>query len=383
MRAETLATAAAFASIRGEWNDLAAGSASEPFLRHEYIAAFLANFLPESPLWVATLREASGRLLAALPLVRGVCSIVGFRARALMSPTNVHSLRFDLLVEDSGGVDTNAGAAAIRVLEHLLSEERWDVVMIADVPADGRAWGILRAARSLGLPSGAWEAQRSPYIELNRSHDDLMGGLRAKFRANLRRRRKRLAEIGEVTMERLAGEALNESHLEECLAIESSGWKGQQGGAASLEASVSGFHRDLFREPSHRRLLVLYRLKLAGQTLAFHYGIELNGVFFLVMTSYNESFGLFSPGHLLTEDVLRDCAARGIRRFDFLGCDLPWKLEWTSLTQPHHWLFIFRDSLKGRFLHRLKFVWTVAARQLLTNWRMRVSALGSSLRRSP
>jgi len=373
--AETCASAGAFAAIRAEWNALAAGSASEPFLRHEYTGAFLQNFLPEAPLRVAMLRDASGRLIAALPLVKGACSIAGLRTRAFISPTNVHSLRFDLLAGEPGvAADVDVDATGSMVLEYLLKDPEWDVLMLADVPEGGRAWGILRAARVLGLPAGAWDAQRSPYIELGSSHTALMAGLRTKFRANLRRRRKRLAEVGEVTVERLSGEAFQESHLEEALALESRGWKGQQGSAAGLSAGAHGFHRDLFREPAHHRGLVLYRLQVSGKTIAFHYGIDLNRVFSLVMTSYDESFGEFSPGHLLTEEVLKDCAARGIRRFDFLGCDLPWKLEWTSLSRPHHWLFIFRDSLRGRWLHRIKFVWVAAARQLLTRTGMRLSA---------
>lgn len=381
--AESCTSAAAFAEVRADWNALAAGSASEPFLRHEYIAAFLQNFVSEAPLRVVTLREPSGRLIAALPLVMGVCPIAGFRARALISPTNVHSLRFDLLAEEAGAADADADVAGARVLEHLLKDERWDVLMLADIPEGGRAWGILRSAKVLGLPADAWEAQRSPYIELGSSHHELMAGLRPKFRANLRRRRKRLTEVGDITIERLSGDALEESHIEEALALESRGWKGQQGSAARLSPRVHGFHRDLFREPGHHLRLVLYRLKVSGKTIAFHYGIDLNGVFSLVMTSYDESFGEFSPGHLLTEEVLTDCAARGTKHFDFLGCDLPWKLEWTSLTTPHHWLFIFRDSLRGRLLHRLKFVWAPAARRLLTKIGMRLSAFRLPPRQSP
>jgi len=89
--------------------------------------------------------------------------------------------------------------------------------------------------------------------------------------------------------------------------------------------------------------------------------VTFRGVFSLVMTSCDESFAEFGPGHLLTEEVLKDCASRGLREFDFLGCDLPWKMEWTSTVRPHHWLYIFRKSARGRFLRQLKFGWAVAA----------------------
>jgi CelD/BcsL family acetyltransferase involved in cellulose biosynthesis len=92
-------------------------------------------------------------------------------------------------------------------------------------------------------------------------------------------------------------------------------------------------------------------------------------VYSLVMTSYDERFKEFSPGHLLTESVIEDCVARRLREFDFLGCDLPWKLEWTSSVRRHHWLFVFRNNRAGRLLRQIKFGWAPAARQWLQRWR--------------
>jgi CelD/BcsL family acetyltransferase involved in cellulose biosynthesis len=125
----------------------------------------------------------------------------------------------------------------------------------------------------------------------------------------------------------------------------------------SQSETSHGFHLELLRSAAFRVHLSLFLLKLAGRPIAFHYGLTSHGVYSLVMTSYDELFKELSPGHLLTEEVLKDCVSRGLREFDFLGCDLPWKLDWTSTVRPHHWLFIFRDSLFGRTLRQVKFGW--------------------------
>jgi perosamine synthetase len=363
---------ASFAALAGEWNGLVDQSTPEPFYRHEYIAAFLGNFLPLSPVRIVTGRDREGRLTAALPLVRGRGSICGIGTRELASPTNVHSLRFDLIADDASHPEIPGGSARA-LFRHLRADQSWDVLKLTDIPEGGKAWEIYDEARAAGFPVGAWESQRSPYIDLPPTHAELMEGLSQKFRANLRRRRKRLAEAGEITVERLTGDAISLRDLEECLVMEAAGWKGRNGSAANQSEAIHGFHRELLACPAQRARASLYRLKLSGKPIAFHYGLTSNGVFSLVMTSYDEAFRAYSPGHLLTEEVLKDCVAQGLREFDFLGCDLPWKLEWTKSVRPHHWLFIFRDNARGRLLRRIKFGWAAAARDFLSKWRLHPS----------
>jgi CelD/BcsL family acetyltransferase involved in cellulose biosynthesis len=358
---QDVADRATLVAMESEWNSLVSATSPEPFYRHEYIRSFLDNFLPNAPLKILTTRDTGGRLSAILPLVAERGPICGIKVRQLASPTNVHSLRFDLIAD-------NGEEAAEAFWRYLAADRSWDVVRLTDVPEGGEAWQLHRAAQEAGFPVGAWESQRSPYIVLPSSYRDLMQGLRTKFKANLRRRRKRLGEKGAVTVERLAGASLLPCHLEECFALERSGWKGRGGSAVSQSPAAHGFHSDLLRRDTFRNQLSLFLLKLDGQPIAFHYGLTCRGVYSLVMTSYDESFKDLSPGHLLTEEVLKDCIARGLREFDFLGCDLPWKLDWTATVRSHHWLFIFRDSPFGRALCEVKFGWFKAARRRLGNW---------------
>jgi hypothetical protein len=70
---------------------------------------------------------------------------------------------------------------------------------------------------------------------------------------------------------------------------------------------------------------------------------------------------------LLVEEVLKVCIEEGLREFDFLGCDLEWKRAWSPKSRQHTWLYIFRDSVRGQLLQRVKFRWVPAAKSLLDN----------------
>jgi CelD/BcsL family acetyltransferase involved in cellulose biosynthesis len=358
VEADSVTDAAPFVAMEPEWNELVETSGAPPFCRHEFIRSYLDNFAPRAPLHVVCARDPSGRLLSVLPLIATRGSIRGVPVKQLEAPANVHSLRFDFM-------DRDAREGASVVFAGLARDPTWDVVRISDVPEDGKAWRIYRLAQTAGFPTGAWESHRSPYLLLPSSHDELMRGLRGKFKANLQRRKRRLAEKGAITVERLSGETLSENDLETCFAIERNGWKGRQGSAVIQSRSVHDFHLGLFRTPWFRERLSLFILRVSGKPIAFHYGHTVGSVFSLIMTSYEEAFREFGPGHVLTEEVLADCISRKLQEFDFLGCDLPWKLEWTNRVRTHHWLFIFRDSLKGRILKHMKFDWARAARLLL------------------
>jgi len=355
---QKVADRAALTAMEGEWDALVSATSAEPFYRHEYIRCFLDNFLPKAPLEVRVVRDADGRLTAVLPLAAERAAICGIHVCQWTSPTNVHSFRFDLVAD-------NGEDAAPAILRHLAADRGWDVVKITDVPEGGQAWALYRAAQESGFPVGAWEAQRSPYIALPATYEELARGLRSKFKANLRRRRKRLEEKGAVTVERVAGAALLPRHLDECLDLERRGWKGQGGSAVSQSAAAHGFYSELFHREAFRDRLSIFFLRLDGRPIAFHYGLTCRGVYSLLLTSYDESFKEQSPGHLLMEDLLQDCVARGLRELDFLGCDLPWKLEWTSTARTHYWLFVFRDSVFGRALRAIKFGWVKTARRRL------------------
>jgi CelD/BcsL family acetyltransferase involved in cellulose biosynthesis len=352
----------AFMGVEKEWNALVETTSDEPFYRHEYIQSWVDNFAPGAALKILTGRDCTGRLVAALPLVAERGFLYGLPVRRLVSPTNVHSYRFDLIAEDRR-------SAARAFFDALAADDSWDMIKITDVPDGGNAWDLHQAALEAGFPAGSWESQRSPYIPLPSSFDALEARLSSKFKANLRRRRRRLEEQGVLSVDCVTGGPELQSRLEDCFTLELSGWKGRKGTAAAQSAKTHGFYTGLAHRAARGDYLSLFFLMLDGKAIASQYGLTRHGVYSLVMTCYDEAFKQYSPGQLLLEEVLKLCIARELNEFDFLGCDLGWKLEWSPAARSHHWLFIFRGSRLGRVLQKAKFDWIPAMKGTLTRWR--------------
>lgn len=361
IRADDVTDRASFVALEEEWNQLVDATRSEPFHRHEFVRIWLDNFAAGEPLRICTLRDGRGALTAALPLLRRSGKILGFPVRTLAGTANVHSCRFDLVASDPQ-------AAGEAFYDHLSADPGWDVIQLPDVPDDGSAWHFYRAAQRAGNPVGAWESMRSPYVPLPASMEEMESQLPSKFRSNLRRRRRKLEQAGDLILERVDGGIDLERKLEEGFLLEKSGWKGRKGTAISQDLRTRGFYSELARAASQRGYLSLYLTRQLGEPIAFHYGLSSLGKYYLLKPGYSEQLSECSPGQLLVHQVLRDCITRGIKEFDFLGPDMTWKQDWTDKKRRHTWLFVFRNSPLGRTLCKAKFKWVPAGAKVLHRW---------------
>ncbi|HET8945570.1 MAG TPA: GNAT family N-acetyltransferase [Candidatus Polarisedimenticolia bacterium] len=366
IRVETL-DRATFLGLEKEWNALVERTCDEPFYRHEFIRSWVDSFVPGAAMKILTGHDHAGRLVAALPLVADRGFFYGVPVRRLVAPASLHSARFDMIAADRR-------AAALAFVRALAGDGSWDVLRLNEVRAGGTAWDLYHAAAGAGFPSGTWDSHRSPFLPLPATWAALEARLSRKFRRNLRRGRAWLEARGRITIERLSGAEAVRAGLEECFALERGGWKGRSGTAAAQSRGVLGFYTGLAHAAARGGYFSLTFLVVDGKRIAAQYGLTRGGTYSLMMTCYDEAFAECSPGQLLMEDVLKRAIADGLRGFEFLGVDGAWKLAWKPDLLPHHWLFIFRDSLLGRTLRNAKFTWLPAAKTL-------VPAAKQSLRR--
>ncbi|MBX5483659.1 MAG: GNAT family N-acetyltransferase [Myxococcaceae bacterium] len=350
---------AAWDGLQGQWNALAHRTGGDIFSRHDFVRLWRDHFAPSARPCVLTARDPLGRLCAVLPLLEGHVRILGVPVRALVSASNAHSCRFDLLADDPM-------AAAQTFLDHLQARGGWTVLRLADVPLNGQAQAICEVARARGFRVAQVPSLRSPYLPLPANFETLASRLDAKFRANLRRRRRRLAERGEVELEFFTGGPGLDARLEEGFLLEQRGWKGARGTAIAQQPQTRNFYVALAHAAAARGELALLFLRIGGRAAAFHFALIDRRRYLLLKPAYDETLRECSPGQLLMEDALRACIARGLTEFDFLGQDMPWKRDWTDRFRPHVTLYVFADTRAGRALHRARFEWAPRLKRRLT-----------------
>jgi CelD/BcsL family acetyltransferase involved in cellulose biosynthesis len=172
-------------------------------------------------------------------------------------------------------------------------------------------------------------------------------GLSANVRKDVRRRRRRLEELGEVAVEVADGQERLEELLDEGFRVEAAGWKGEEGSAILSDERTRRFYTDVARWAAGRGWLRLSFLRLDGRAVAFEYSLEQGGVFSCVKGGYDGAYARFSPGRVISHALLERAFARGLTRFDLLGADEAYKRAWTGTTRDLQLLQAFAPSLPG------------------------------------
>lgn len=333
-----------FAHSWRDWNGCLAGDADLPFARHSWVRIWRDSFAAGKPLIVYRARVGT-HSRAYAPFIAQRESLAGLPCRLWEFPANAHTPR----VEWAAGRD--AATAITAVWRELRKQAAWDVLRFQNVRTDSvLAQTLTNCAHADGFLTMRWDVFSSPYIALHPAlePDSLLA---TKTRANLRRRRKKLAAVGDITLRCVSGGAGLDAALSVGFALEASGWKGKGGTAINCDAETERFYRALAHYESTRGRLALYFLDVAGEPIAFQYGLRYRDRYYLLKPGYLAAYAQYSPGQLLMAEVLRDLCKQQVREFDFLGHNMAWKREWTAQTRPHSWLFVLRPTLKNRVIY--------------------------------
>lgn len=205
-------------------------------------------------------------------------------------------------------------------------------------------------ARACGRRGKLVEAGSSgfPTLDLADGLDGVLAGLSSNRRNSLRRKGRRLAESGQLAFSsHLPTEHQLECELEQFAALEDGGWKGREGSSLRRRPGLYDFFSDALRQFAAEQRVRFDQLTLDGNVVAVQFGLVSDDRYMLLKPTYDETLSDYSPGYLLTLEAVRESVQAGLRHYDFLGADDPWKLHWTrTLRDTRTWVF-YPFSLRG------------------------------------
>jgi CelD/BcsL family acetyltransferase involved in cellulose biosynthesis len=338
-----------FLELEREWNDaVARAGATHPFLRHEWFRTWWACFGAGRALHTVIVRNGEG-IIAIAPLMIERAQMYGLAIRKVDLLHNDHTPRADWIIAGSPHQAYEGIWSALRA-----SREQWDVLQLSRVADDSRTLASVAAlAIRDGCQTGTWHGDVSPYLTLAGTWERYHASLSSKFRSNLRNRLARLSRLGEPRLEIIRRP--DAATLEDALRLETSGWKADSGTSITSDSAVHDFYRRLADRAAEAGWLRLMFLTVGGRRIAASYGSVFDRRLFLVKTGYDPDVASCAPFKLLMFFAIQSAYAEGLREVDFLGEAEPWKLEWTSTTRAHDWLYVFAGTRRARLLHSLKF----------------------------
>ncbi len=301
------------ALLAPEWEALAQRLGAGPFLSPDWIAAHWSAFGTGRLMLVVVRRD--GALALVLPLARR-------GRRTARSVTNAHSPQFGVLSEERPLTMHALGAVADLGVSRL-------ALSYVD-SGDPLAFAVRDHARAAGRPLAERVMLRSPYIELAGTEAEYRARLKRSFKADLRRRNRRLAESGEARLDIEDGSYALDALLAECWRLERGGWKSAGGTAVADNPATERFYREVAHRAAARDRLRLSFLRLDGRAIAFNFGLQQNGVLYLLKGGFDPAYSRFSPAQLLQERVIEHAYDTGLSRIELLGNDETYKLRWTD-----------------------------------------------------
>lgn len=327
---ETRADHGVFAELAEWWDDQPVARRI-PFLKSRVIECWVEGFMePGDELHVLLLRRR-GDLVAALPMRRS-----GLRLRSL---SNGLTSRYDLMAEP----DEEVAQRIPRWLNSL------DVAHLYRIHADS----VIVDAMA-GQPRWMVRYERdSPYVDLSEGMVGVRASWSRNFRRNLRRRRRRLEEMGTVTYVDHPNAIDVREVFEAGLRLEASGWKGEEGIAVLREPAYERWYRALTEVALDEGWLRLSCLYLDDRMLAFGYDLVFEGRRYGMLTTYDESPDVapISAANLMLESTLEQSSEEGLTSYEMGPDFLTYKYDWTPLSRKVYDLSIYGSRPVGRLLH--------------------------------
>jgi CelD/BcsL family acetyltransferase involved in cellulose biosynthesis len=328
-RDESEAYQLAVAELAEEWDELADRAGAAPFARPGWICAWWRAF-GKGTFEPVTLRHG-GRLTGLIALAR--------THGRLESPTNWHTPAFSALAEDEATLAELVGRVFL---------QRPPSVRVGFIdPEDPFAASLREAARRTRYSVLERTLVRSPFLDIEGDWEAYERSLSKNVRNDVGRRLRRLSEEGKVTFEVADGSERLDELLEEGFAIEAAGWKGKGRTAIASDGRTSGFYHEVARWAARRGTLRLGFLRLDRRPIAFLYDLEENGVHYYLKGGYDPDLGRFSPSKVLLHLMVRRAFEQGLKRYEFLGGDDSYKLQWARRTRDALQLEAFARTPRG------------------------------------
>lgn len=339
-----------FAALGDEWDALLAESTVGcTFLTWDWVDswAFVHDGVAEP--FVLLCRDEDGALIGIVPLVRLRNTIASKLVRIVrfLGDIGDDANNFDIIAR--AGREADVVSSMLSALES--SPSTWDVLDLRQVPAESPALPRLIE----GVRQRGWivTETRVPHLvlDLPSTWEAFLKRLSSNTRWRLSRNATLLAAEGVLAYRECETAGDIATYLDALFALHAQRWalRGQRPGPD--EQVRRRFYDRVTPRLLDRHRLELDMLELDGRPIAAQLGFHYGDTYHALHSAFDPSFARFSPSVALASKIVCRLLARGIRHYDYLHGDEPYKLRWLPRKTTYARLVIVRPgSLGARYV---------------------------------
>lgn len=324
--------AAELAGYRLLWNSLLPQTRRASFFQSlDWLAAYWRHYGQSQRLRVLIV-HAAGAPIGILPLVVRPESTRLGTVRVLTYPLHDWGTFY-------GPVGPNPTATLLGGLGHICRTARdWDLVdlrWVSQANGEDRRTEAVMNIKQLTPESGVWAT--SAQIDLAGTWENYWAARTSKWRNNVRRSEKRLAEQGGITYLRYRPQGIAYGDADPrwdlydtCERLAAESWQGDSRTGTTLShASIRPFLRDAHEAAARAGALDMNLLLVDGRPIAFNYAYQYRGYVYGLRTGFDSAPEHDGAGTVLQCRMIQDCFARGDHTYDlgaeYLDCKRYWQ----------------------------------------------------------
>lgn len=320
-----------------EWDALAVAT-GKPYSSARWMIAWWRNSAPRGALLRVFIVSDSSGIAAVAPLFvdRGFGGVT--RCRVLGAGT---SSRVDLLAVPGIGQDI----ASSLVVSVSNSIPRPAVVMFEGLP-EGSPWPQFFAEIWPGRRAASLRTSyRQPapvVVGRGMTFDTWMASKSPGFRANSRRRNRRLAELGGLL--RLSGPNELKNDLESFASLHHRRWR-SRGGSGVLNERIERMLASVAREKEGEPRIRLWCIDVDGQTISAHLFLAAGGEVSYWLGGFDERWAYLGPGMLAILAAIRHALTAGDSRIDLGAGGQEYKYRFADDADTLSWSLLIPPGL--------------------------------------
>jgi CelD/BcsL family acetyltransferase involved in cellulose biosynthesis len=294
-----------FLALADDWDELAR-QAPSPFADHAWYRAWWDAF-GVGELSVCLLWEGE-RLRAALPLSK--------HRNRLTALANYHTPAFLALARDRAGLH--------ELVDEVLARPSDELTLHALETSDPLLAEVTQASDRRRRPLLIEPAHHSPSVHIDGDFETYSTGRSRGFK-NVARRWRKVNREHEVRFRFEEQQDDLDRALEVGFEVEAASWKGERGTAVLSTPQTRSFYFALGRAYQASGGLRLLWLDIDGEPAAFSFCLLRDGRLYLLKTGMRESFRSQAAGLVLQYCTVRQCFELGLKSYELLGGDDPYK----------------------------------------------------------
>jgi CelD/BcsL family acetyltransferase involved in cellulose biosynthesis len=320
-----------FSRLADEWRTLLSGTSSDHiFLTWEWLYTWARHYLREERLLILLAVE-DGQTVGIAPLYirktgEGAMSL---KRVEFLGSGEACSSYLDFIVRDD-----KRKPVLKKFYDYLHGEAKsqWDLLCLAEVPAESPTIDVLyETVGQAGKVIEVLDPTSCPLIKLDGNEEEFLKGISGNERYNLKRKSKRLTELGRVEYLRLSSVDDIQNGMKDFVELHRMRWR-QKGNGGSFESrTFLEFHEEVSRVFGRKGWVRLDFLILDWEKVAGIYGYVYNGVYYFYLPGLKpQIFPETSPGILLLYQSVRQAIGEGCKTFDLLRGPADYKMAWAN-----------------------------------------------------